>query len=66
MDLVPMLSTVILVATIATVLLAVFSYAAFKLRGRRRPDTVATGPVFFRRYELDSPAAEEAPEAPAA
>lgn len=65
MDLVPVLSTVILVATIATVMLAVFSYAAFKLRGRRKPQAAAAGPTFFRRYELDAPAAEEGPEAPA-
>ena len=37
MDIVPYLSTVILVATIATILLAVLSYASFKLRDRRRP-----------------------------
>ena len=38
MDLVPVLSTVILVATIATMILAVFSYAAFKLRDSRKPE----------------------------
>ena len=50
MDLVPYLSAVILIATIATILLAVISYAAFKLRDRRRPRGSEEEPVFFRRY----------------
>jgi hypothetical protein len=50
MDLVPYLSTVIVVATLATVILAVFSYAAFKVRDKRRPKEEASTPVFFRRY----------------
>lgn len=50
MDLVPYLSAVILIATIATLLLAVFSYAAFKLRNGRRPKNDGRAPVFFRRY----------------
>jgi hypothetical protein len=50
MDLVPYLSTVIVVATLATVILAVFSYAAFKVRDKRRPKEEASAPVFFRRY----------------
>lgn len=62
MDLVPYLSTVIFVATIATVILAVFSYAAFKLRERRRPKTAAAKPVFFHRFSL----APDDPEIPAA
>ena len=37
MDIVPYLSAVILVTTIATILLAVLSYAAFKLRDKRKP-----------------------------
>jgi hypothetical protein len=52
-DLVPYLSAVILIATIATLLLATFSYAAFKLRNKRRPRTAQREPVFFRRYRLD-------------
>ncbi len=60
MDLVPYLSTVIFVATIATVILAVFSYAAFKLRERRRPKHGAgAAPVFFRRYGLEPPGEPE-------
>lgn len=50
MDLVPYLSAVILVATIATILLAVISYAAFKLRDQRKPRGPQQAPVFFRRY----------------
>lgn len=53
MDLVPYLSAVILVSTIATILLAVLSYAAFKLRDKRKPKSADEGPVFFHRYRLD-------------
>ena len=58
MDLVPYLSAVILVATIATILLAVISYAAFKLRDKRRPKGQGEAPVFFHRYR---PGREDAP-----
>jgi hypothetical protein len=53
MDLVPYLSAVILVSTIATLLLAVLSYAAFKLRDKRRPKKKADAPVFFHRFRLE-------------
>ena len=53
MDLVPYLSAVILVATIATILLAIGSYAAFKLRDKRRPRGQTERPVFFRRYRIE-------------
>ena len=54
MDLVPYLSAVVLVATIATILLAVLSYAAFKLRDKRRPKArPAEAPIFFHRYRVD-------------
>ena len=59
MDLVPYLSTVIVVATLATVILAVFSYAAFKVRDKRRPREEASAPVFFRRYRPASSLPEE-------
>jgi hypothetical protein len=53
-DLVPYLSAVILVATIATILLAIGSYAAFKLRDKRKPKAQqGPAPVFFHRYRLD-------------
>lgn len=56
MDLIPFFSTAILIATIASIILAVSSYAAYKLRERRRPNR-AFDPkeireaVFFHRYE---------------
>ena len=51
MDIVPYLSAVILISTIATIALAVFSYAAFKLRDKRRPKSkTGDAPVFFHRY----------------
>jgi len=55
MDVVPYLSAVILISTIATIALAVLSYAAFKLRDKRRPKTRSGDqPVFFRRYRPDA------------
>jgi hypothetical protein len=53
MDVVPYLSAVILISTIATIFLAVLSYAAFKMRDRRRPKPKggAEAPVFFHRYK---------------
>ncbi len=71
MDVVPYLSAVILISTIATIFLAVLSYAAFKLRDRRRPKPKKGGsePVFFHRYrkasESEGESAEGDPEAPA-
>jgi hypothetical protein len=62
-DLVPYLSAVILVATIATILLAIGSYAAFKLRDKRKPKhQQGPPPVFFHRYRPEDPE----PEGPAA
>jgi hypothetical protein len=63
MDVVPYLSAVILISTIATIALAVLSYAAFKLRDKRRPKArgnAEAGPVFFHRYR--PPGAEPAGE----
>ena len=51
MELIPYLSAVIFIATIATVVLASLSYAAFKLRNRRRPKQSSERPVYFRRVE---------------
>ncbi len=53
MDLVPYLSAVILISTIATILLAVVSYAAFKLRDKRRPKAQSEAPVFFHRFQFE-------------
>ena len=61
MDLVPYLSAVILVATIATILLAIGSYGAFKLRDKRKPkQQQGPAPVFFHRYRPEEPEAEPA------
>ncbi len=54
MDLIPYLSAVILISTVATVLLAVISYAAFKLRDKRRPKADPNNlPRFFNRYRRE-------------
>lgn len=68
MDLIPYLSAVILVSTVATILLAVISYAAFKLRDKRRPKADPEDvPQFFHRYrtgtELDPEAGPTADQA---
>ena len=54
-----LLSTIILVTFIVTVVLAVGSYAAYKVRERRHPDTSRTAtdePVFFERFFPGTPA----------
>jgi hypothetical protein len=58
MEIIPILSTVLLGATIVTILFALFSYVAFRVRERKRP-AAASGaqgaePRFFRRYQLPS------------
>ncbi|MCA0325002.1 MAG: hypothetical protein LCH89_05290 [Proteobacteria bacterium] len=59
MDLLSILATVILATTIATVLIGVAAYAAFKLRDKRRPKSnpmmgdeasAVREPIFFTRY----------------
>ena len=65
MDLVSILATVILVTTIATMIIGVGAYAAFKLRDKRKPkpkgadDTldkkIANEPIFLKRYVPDPP-----------
>lgn len=54
MNLDTLLSTVILVTFIVTIVLAVGSYVAYKLRERRRPGAVSASPadesIFFRRF----------------
>lgn len=66
MDVVPYLSAVILISTIATIALAVLSYAAFKMRDKRRPKAKAgDAPVFFHRYlppGVEDPATEASAE----
>jgi hypothetical protein len=64
-DVVPYLSAVILISTIATIALAVLSYAAFKMRDKRRPKAKGNdAPVFFHRYR--PPGADPEPESDAA
>ena len=65
MDVVPYLSAVILISTIATIFLAVLSYAAFKMRDKRRPKAKggAAAPVYFHRYKPRDKAAESEGEA---
>ena len=69
MDVVPYLSAIILISTIATIFLAVLSYAAFKIRDKRKPKAKkgAAEPVYFHRYRKSAPEsdAEGEPEAPA-
>ena len=60
MDLISILATVILVTTIATMVVGVGAYAAFKLRDKRKPkfkkldDTMESSgnrePIFVKRY----------------
>lgn len=58
MELIPLLSTVILVATIVTIVFAVFSYLAYRAREKKVPrlTTASTdqqtllNPQFFKRY----------------
>lgn len=48
-----LLSTIILVSFIVTIILAVGSYMAYKVRERRRPEPVHGGsddPMFFERF----------------
>jgi hypothetical protein len=59
MDFVMVLSTVILISTLATLVLAVGSYMAFRMRDRRRPVAAAaptpSRKAFFVRYRPPSP-----------
>lgn len=64
MDLVSILATVILVTTIATMIIGVGAYGAFKLRDKRKPKPKATytdpdekvvnEPIFLKRYVPES------------
>jgi hypothetical protein len=57
-----LLSTIILVTFLVTILMAIASYAAYKLRERRRPRahpaTASGEPVFFERILAESPATD--------
>ena len=62
-----LLSTIILVAFLATILMAIASYAAYKLRERRRPRIVAEPSneesLFFERILADPPPGVDGGEA---
>ena len=58
MDFVPILATVVLIATLSTLVLGVLSYLAFRARERRQPREAAAPPrkVFLVRLGLpDAP-----------
>jgi len=58
MELGTLLSTILLVSFIVTIILAVGSYMAYKLRERRRPRGAAPEsdvPVYFERVDLNAP-----------
>jgi len=59
MELIPLLSTVILVATLVTIVFAAFSYLAYRARERKGPGAATAStdraqillePQFFKRY----------------
>ena len=54
MDLVPILATVVLIATLSTLILGVLSYLAFRAREKRRPRETPepARKVFFVRLGL--------------
>jgi len=57
MDLIPILSLVIVVAILVTVIYAVATYTAFKLRERRSPERLKEGlkkRTYFRKYTVAS------------
>lgn len=49
-DLVPILATIVVIATVTTLILAVFSYLAFRARERRKPAPVVTDPTSRPRF----------------
>lgn len=65
MDLISILATVILVTTIATMVIGLGAYAAFKIRDRRKPTTkraddtmdinASREPIFLKRYIPQTP-----------
>jgi len=54
-DMIPILATIVVIATVTTLILAVFSYLAFRTRERRRPvpaEAAAARPRFLVRLLL--------------
>ena len=58
-ELVPILATVVLVATMATLVLGVVSYVAFRARERRRPPLAHGAPASTHRYLVRLTLAED-------
>ncbi len=58
LDVLPYLSSAILVATTATIVLAFLSYLVFRLRERKRRVSRSDELVFFRRYYPEAEPAE--------
>ena len=61
MKLIPLLSTIILAATIVTIVFATFSYVAYRAREKKAPKSAAEPeegaafePQFFKRYQPPS------------
>ncbi len=56
MEIIPLLSTIIVVSTIITIILAIASYLMYKIRERRRPwkESQKGKPPFFRRYMINN------------
>jgi len=72
MDLISLLSTVLLVTTIGTLVVAIAAHLAFRLRDKRRPDRTALPrqdggslePIFLERYSPAVAAVATAPAGP--
>jgi len=67
MELGTLLSTILLVSFIVTIILAVGSYMAYKVRERRRPRGPAAerdAPVYFERVDLNALAPGASERAP--
>lgn len=73
LDLIPILSTVIMATTIVTIILAFGSYAAYKLRDKKRarikrhaPEEEEAAPPVFRRYQSAGTRSGSGPAEPTA
>jgi hypothetical protein len=64
MDLVPILATVVIIATLSTLVLGVLSYLAFRAREGRQPNPVAEAPPKQFLVRLGLPEASASTAAP--
>jgi hypothetical protein len=64
-DLIPVMATVVVAATLATLILGLLSYVAFLSRERRRPRVASgeegPGKQFFVRYTLPDGGGDQSP-----